>query len=72
MNISLILTEFFYINGIYISYRFYQCKKKYSQDNGNNIVIDDGTLSISISLPLDMYERRYFKITEEKNSAHEI
>ena len=43
--------------------------KKYSQDNGNDIEIDDGRLSISISLPLDMYERRYFETTGGKARA---
>ena len=40
--------------------------KKFSLDNVVDIEIDDGRLSISISLPLDMYEMRYFKTTEKK------
>ena len=32
------------------------------------IEIDDGRLSISTSLPLDMYERRYFETTEKKRA----
>ena len=43
--------------------------KKYGKENVIDIEIDDGRLSISISLPLDMYERRYFETTEKKARA---
>ena len=43
--------------------------KKYGKENVIDIEIDDGRLSISISLPLDRYKRKYFETTVQKNSA---